>query len=240
MKKLLELQNVNFISQKKNILSNISFTLYEGMNTFICGNAASGKTTLLKAIAGQIKYKGHIEKKNVFVLLDENNFAKDTVEEEINYKELKEEKQKVVNRFITKTVLKKRIEDLTKEESILVKFVLAFLKQPTLLCIDNLFRFLSLKNIQKIKMYLKKKKITYVVVSTDIEDAISYPYLIVLNDGEIAMEGKTMQVLEQEKILKRLGIGLPFYIDLSIQLRLYGILDKICIEKEELEGALWK
>ena len=64
--------------------------------------------------------------------------------------------------------------------------------------------------------------------------------MIVLDKGQIVMEGKTRQILLQEKILKRLGIGLPFYIDLSIQLKLYGLIDNIRLSKEDLVEDLWK
>ena len=64
--------------------------------------------------------------------------------------------------------------------------------------------------------------------------------MIILNGGNVAIEGKTMQVLKEEKLLKRLGIGLPFYIDVSLQLNLYNLIDKIYLNKEELADALWK
>ena len=63
---------------------------------------------------------------------------------------------------------------------------------------------------------------------------------MVLKNQRIAMEGKTASVLKEEKMLKTLGYSLPFYVNMSIQLGYYGLLNQICYSKEELESALWK
>ena len=55
-----------------------------------------------------------------------------------------------------------------------------------------------------------------------------------------AIDGKTLDVLKEEKILKRLGLNLPFYLDLSIQLKLYGLINRTYLNKEDLVKHLWK
>ena len=61
-----------------------------------------------------------------------------------------------------------------------------------------------------------------------------------LYNGISAIDGKTLDVLKNEKVLKRLGLSLPFYVDLSIQLKLYGLVNKIYLNKEMLVRNLWK
>lgn len=241
MKKLVEIKDLRIENQLGKIIDNISFSIYEGVNVFLCGTPGSGKTTLLKAIAGLRKYKGHITKTvPVEVVLDSYDFTKKTILEELEYVRLNEKDKKIVNKFFTKSVLKKNILDV--EESILKMVLLckAFLRRPLVLLVDNLLSYLDKKMIEKVLIYVKKNKITLVNVSTAIEEALFYDYMIVLDKGRVAIEGKTLQVLEQEKILKRLGIGLPFYVDLSLQLRLYGLVDGIYLNKEDLVGAIWK
>ena len=85
-----------------------------------------------------------------------------------------------------------------------------------------------------------KRHVTLVYSSSNIEDSLYFPYMVVLDKGIVAIEGKTMQVLAEEKLLKRLGIGLPFIIDLSIQLKLYGLVDKVYSDKRKLGKYLWK
>lgn len=241
MKKLIEIKNLRIENQNYKMLDNINMTIYEGINTYICGTSGSGKTILLKAIAGNIKYKGQIKKNSkIEVVLDECKFTKNTIAEELVYETLEEKKKKIVNKFLTKTVLKKNPLEVDEDVKRQILVCQALLREPQLLFVDNLFSYFDSKMLKKVKTYLQKNKITLVNVSTRIEESLEYSYMYVLDKGCIAIEGKTMQVLEQEKILKRLGIGLPFYVDLSIQLRLYGLIDSICLSKEELEGALWK
>lgn len=241
MKKLVEIKDVSIEKEGNKVLDKISFSLYEGINTFICGTPSSGKTMLLKTIKGCIKYKGHILKDSIVeVVLEEENFRKDTILEELDFENLDETQKKIINKFLTKKVLENnplKVNHNIKKTILLCK---ALLKQPQVLIVDNLFSYLDKKMLDKIYSYTKKNKITIVNVSTNIEEALYYDYMVVLDKGRIAIEGKTLQVLEQEKLLKRLGIGLPFYVDLSIQLRLYGLIEKIYLTKEELEGALWK
>ena len=73
-----------------------------------------------------------------------------------------------------------------------------------------------------------------------MEDVLYTDYILCLYDGINAIDGKTLDVLKNEKILKRLGFTLPFMVDLSIQLELYGLITKTYLNKEELVKNLWK
>lgn len=241
MKKLLEIQDLVIKNKESVLIDNISLCFYEDVNTFLCGTSGSGKTLLLKAILGSIKYQGHIRKfESVEVVLDTYCFDKGTVAEECSYNELKEEEKKIIHKFIPKTTLNKKIAEVNLETKKLILLCKSLIKKPKLLILDNLLSYMSEKVVQKIYTYVKKENITLVNVSTNIEESLQYDYMVVMDKGSIAIEGKTIQVLGQEKLLKRLGIGLPFYVDLSIQLRLYGLINRLYFSKEELEGALWK
>ena len=73
-----------------------------------------------------------------------------------------------------------------------------------------------------------------------MEDTIYTDYLLVLYDGINAIDGKSLDVLKNEKVLKRLGFDLPFYVDLSIQLELYGLINKMYLNKEAMVKNVWK
>ncbi len=241
MKKLIELKDLKVENQNNKILDGITLSIYEGVNTYICGTPSSGKTSLLKAIAGNVKYKGHILKNcKIEVVLDVCEFTKNTILEELDYDTLEKNQKKMISKFMTKTILKRNPKEVEEKWQKLLLICQALLREPNLIFVDSLFCFLDKKTLDKVYAYAKKNKITIVNVSTNIEESLDYAYMFVLDKGRIAIEGKALQVLEQEKLLKRLGIGLPFYVDLSIQLRLYGLIDKICLSKEELAGALWK
>ena len=67
-----------------------------------------------------------------------------------------------------------------------------------------------------------------------------FPYLVVMGKNGILMEGPTLAVLKEEKIMKRLGFSLPFFIDLSLQLQSYDLIDDIYLDGKELTERLWK
>ena len=39
--------------------------------------------------------------------------------------------------------------------------------------------------------------------------------------------------------IKKIGLDLPFIVDLSIKLKYYGLVNKIYFNMEELIGAIW-
>ena len=88
--------------------------------------------------------------------------------------------------------------------------------------------------------YLNSKNILLVNVTSNSDDALYTDYTICLYNGIIAIDGKSINVFKEEKLLKRIGISLPFMIDLSIQLQLYGLIDKCYLSKEKMVKQLWK
>ena len=78
------------------------------------------------------------------------------------------------------------------------------------------------------------------MVTSNVEDTLFTDYTLVLYNKINAIDGKTLEVLKEEKILKRLGLNIPFYLDLSIQLKLYGLINKTYLNKEDLVKHLWK
>ena len=73
-----------------------------------------------------------------------------------------------------------------------------------------------------------------------MENLLDSDYLIILYNKGIAMEGKTLECLKEEKILKRLGFNLPFMVDLSIQLGYYGLLNEIITNERKMIKTIWK
>ena len=63
--------------------------------------------------------------------------------------------------------------------------------------------------------------------------------IIVYDEDMKVLEGNKEVVLKNEKLLKKLGFGVPFVVDLSIQLMYYDILDKVYFDVDNLLEALW-
>ena len=99
----------------------------------------------------------------------------------------------------------------------------------------------SLSNKEKKEIFdlLDKQNINYVNVTSNIEDALFGDYIIVYDEDMKVLEGNKEVVLKNEELLKKLGFGVPFVVDLSIQLMYYDILDKVYFDVDNLLEALW-
>lgn len=99
----------------------------------------------------------------------------------------------------------------------------------------------SLSNKEKKEIFdlLDKQNINYVNVTSNIEDSLFGDYIIVYDEDMKVLEGNKEVVLKNEKLLKKLGFGVPFVVDLSIQLMYYDILDKVYFDVDNLLEALW-
>ena len=64
--------------------------------------------------------------------------------------------------------------------------------------------------------------------------------LIIINDGSIMLDGHPLKVMEYDKILNRLGIEIPFEIELSIKLKLYGLIDELIPNTIGVADTLWQ
>lgn len=99
----------------------------------------------------------------------------------------------------------------------------------------------NLRNNEKkvIIELLKKQNINFVNITSNIEDSLLSDYIVVFDENKKVLEGNTEVVLRNEKVLKKLGYGLPFVVDLSIQLTYYDILDKVYYNMDKLTEDLW-
>lgn len=99
----------------------------------------------------------------------------------------------------------------------------------------------GLKLDEKMEIFklLKKQNISYINVTSNVEDALYSDYIFVYDGNKLVLEGNRNEVLKEEKTLKRLGYGLPFVVDLSIQLNYYDIFNKVYYDLDELVRALW-
>ena len=46
--------------------------------------------------------------------------------------------------------------------------------------------------------------------------------------------------MREDKLIGRLNLELPFMVDLSNKLKLYGLLDEVIIDMDRMVDTLWK
>lgn len=251
------------------IFDDFHLDIKDGSWVTIAGKNASGKSTLVKLLAGllpshqSIKIDGLILNKEnlsrirkhigfVFEHAD-HQFVGETVFDQLiftleNLQCSREEMKKRVNEIATffhiKDILEKRPEELSGGEKEKVIIASVLITRPKILVMDEGLAMLDEKDRKDIFLLLKKynqeHSMTILNITHDLEDSYYSDRLIILEKGTIVMEGTPFEVLKHDRILNRLGIEMPFMIDLSNKLMFYGLIDHIIVDMDEMVGCIWK
>ena len=131
-------------------------------------------------------------------------------------------------------------KDLTKIDELKLKILASLNTNKTVFVFCNVLTYLDKAFKERLIRYLILNKKRIINYTTDIEETLLLDYLVVLHENKIIMEGKKELVLQEEKILKKLGFNLPFIVELSNGLKYYGVIDKVYFNNEELVNVLWK
>lgn len=260
----IKIKDLKFSYDKKNyIFDNLNFTLRKDKTLSIVGTGACGKTTLLKILNGELDYEGSITinglevkeenflelRKCIAVIFRDTSFITDVVKNELRFSLeninedpaiIKEKINEINEYFGINKLLNKNIDSLSLNDKTLVKILSYALIEPSYIALDDLLDDLNLRTKILLLNYLNSKNILLINVTTNMEDVLYTDYVLCIYKGISAIDGKTLDVLENEKLLKRLGLSLPFMVDLSIQLKLYGLINKIYLNKEAMVKNLWK
>ena len=179
-------------------------------------------------------------------------FVGETVMDEIAFglESLAMSKDDIVNAIQSEARLFK-LEDLLERDpyslgcsdKVKMKILSSLIIKPNIIVIDNVISLLDEKDkklVFKILKEYKKKGGIVINLTNDMEETIQGDKIIIINDNKLVCEGKTLSVLNEEKLLKRLGLGLPFMVELNKYFMDYGMINKYYLSNEKLVGALWK
>ncbi len=261
MKKIISLKKLNY----KNILTNLNIEFYENKVHYISGSNNCGKTTLFKILSGKIKIdEGIFYKEKRFneinlsklsqiigVVTDiEDQFHFTTVRQELFYQldklelkstEYKQTYKEILDFLDLKPIINKNISDLTHYEKLKLVLAIELSKKPKILLLNNLFIYMNKKEQIKIMEYIKQLKgMTIIIFNTDLELATYSDYLHLLHKGELILSGPAIAVFEKDSIINKLGLELPFMVDLSLKLKYYNLNDAIELEMNRMVDNLWK
>lgn len=269
MRDIIRIEQLNFNYKRETVFSNFSMSIKEGSFITIAGANKSGKSTLIKLMAGLLPTNNsiilgysYIDNQKIedsarqvgVVLADlEIQFLYDNVYQELcfplenlNYtvEEIEKRVIEVSKMLHIEPLLDKKTENLTTTEKKKICFALAILHKPKILLLDNPFSILTEKDRLTFLSLLKKLNqedhITIVLATSNLTDALNSDYLYILNKGMIAIEGKPLVVMKEDKLLNQLGLELPFMVDLSLKLQFYDLIDEIIIDLERMVNRLWK
>ena len=116
--------------------------------------------------------------------------------------------------------------------------------EPRILILDESLLMIDINerdNIFKIlKEYNTKKRVTILSFTHNLEEAIYSDRLVVLNNGKIVVDGAFPYVFEEERVMRKIGLEVPFAIELSQKLKVYDIIDDLELDLERLVSKIWK
>ena len=89
---------------------------------------------------------------------------------------------------------------------------------------------------EQIRKLHEEKNITILSITHDMEEVAQSENVIVLENGEIAMQGTPMEIFKQEDKLARMQLDIPFALKISKELKKRGIFkENVCRLDEVVE-----
>lgn len=254
----VEVRNLSFNYKGAFVFDNLSFNVKKGSFITIVGKGGSGKSTLFRILAGELKFNGSILilDKSIKTSLENGNlglvspdlyyFKKDIVIDELidnlknkgkDFNNIKSNINRVSKKIGVLGILNKRVVDLSFKERIMVLFTLQLLLKPKVLIIDNCFSFLDTeKEVIMREMKRVFKKCTVINITNDVNECLEGDKVIFLNDNLIK---KDVFLLDSDDFLAN-DLDVPFFVSLSEKLKFYGLTDKLYLNIERLIDDLWE
>ena len=228
---------------------------------FVTGSNNSGKSLLLKVLAGIVNIKNKITYDKEIIKSDNDisyiatltfNYA--TVLKNIRYPlerlGYEDDKINVLVRDIAKdlkitNLLNKNIKDLNEYEKLRVFLASKVIYNPKLLLLDDPCLFLSPLEKEEFMSFLEQLRtrgITIVVSSSSLDEVVYTinSIIYVLDKGMIVSNGDMLEVLSDDSLLNKIGLELPFMVDLSVKLEYYNLVPKINLSPLGMVEHLWK
>ena len=269
MESIINLDNVSYSVFKRNILNNISLSIKKGEFVSGIGGNGSGKSTLINVLAGIVDYSGYIDingyclnkeninniRKSVSVVFDDINNVNVTenVSDEIavglnnlGIDEFSISKMVVdiAREFKIYNILNYDFASISNSNKVKVFLASALVSNPDILIIDDCLHQLSVSDKELIfdilNKYNKKKKLTIIMVTHDVNDTLNSNRVIVLSKGMIVFDGTPRSVFKNKDKLIDCGIEIPFMMLLSLKLMDEGVINHVYVDMRKLVDDIWK
>ena len=260
----IELNNITF-GYDKLLFDNLHLTIHSNTFTTILGKNGCGKTSLIKLLVGDEKCSGEIKYNNL--ILDDSN--KEEIRKNIsviynNYSDMfifnnvyddivfSLEKsgcsisiidsliKEILDELDIEYLINKKTNELSESEKQLAILVCMIINEPKVLILDNTLNNIDYKKRKKIITYLKKKNMTIINITDDVEDIFLSDRIVIINDKKCITFKNKNELFKQNDIFNNCNLKLPFMVDLSNRLEYYNLIDKIITDKNELVDEIWK
>lgn len=216
-------RNVHKHFGKKEILKGINFHLPDGENLAIIGPNGSGKTTLLRTLASiYLPDKGSIQigpydlvtqtrqARSLLSYVSPNlSFHKKlTLRETLDYfsklqgVSWRDELDLMDDVDLTK-MLDSPIEGFSEGQKAMTRFIIALMKKPKILVLDEITATLDVKKKENVIQYVydldKKRGLTILLIDHDpsVVDRLCEKLLLMTRDGKVMDYGDTHEIIKQ-------------------------------------------
>ncbi|MBQ8534441.1 MAG: ABC transporter ATP-binding protein [Bacilli bacterium] len=245
--------------------NNLDISIEKNTISTFSGANNCGKTTLIRILSKLLDCESEItlENKKIsdYKLEEYNEIVKSVIPKEITFDEINieeelynkcyleyKEKEQIINYIIKglkiKKILTKDIKTLNSREITLTQIAIALINKPKLLLIDSLDIYFNLEDqktiINFLKDYISTYGLTVVITTTDLEISLETNYLYIIDKGDLVLSGAPQEVLQKDNVINKIGLNIPFMIDLSVKLRDYELIKDIETDYDRMIEALWK
>lgn len=250
------------------VLKDISLKIPKGSRTAIVGHNGSGKSTLAKLIIGLLEpASGKIEilgeqltEDNVYQIRDhvgivfqnpDNQFIGSTVADDIafgleNHCVPPEKMQALIEENAEKVGMLDYLDaeptNLSggQKQRVAIAGVLAM--APDIIIFDESTSMLDPQGKKSVNSQIdelnQKNDITILSITHDMEEASQADQVIVLDKGQVAAVGKPDEIFNDDELMSRLRLTLPFALQASKQFMKDGLLKKPYLSAEALVEEL--
>ena len=243
-----------------NLFNNLNLEVNNNEFISLSGPNNCGKTTLFRILDRQINgnFNILINDKDIneyrieelgrlvqVVIPEEIHFYERTLDEELSFYTNGNNKRidYITKGLRIKRLLDKDITSYTKQEIVLAQLSIALSTLPKILLIDNISPYFNCKDmeiiLQFLKEYVKENNITIIYSTLNLNESLVTDRLVIINDGKIELDGYPKDVLQKDNIINKIGLNIPFMIDLSVKLKDYDLLDDIEMDKNRMVDKLW-
>lgn len=263
MKDIIEIEGLTFKYNNKLIFDKLNLNIIRNKFTTIIGPNNCGKGILSKILLGIIKADANIKidnlelnqhnVKNIRNMIGyipnsiENVMLMDTVLDEIlmfNDKIDNNKLENLLKYFEIEDILNVNPKHLSDGQKQLIYIISQIASNPKIIMLNKSLTLLDNLTKEKVLNLLKKicveNKITIINITNDTDEIIYSDYVVVINDGKVLINGLKEEVIDNEKLFKKLNLKIPFMVELYQKLKYYGLINKLELNMDKMVNKLWK
>ena len=252
--------------EQHDVIKNVTFTIEKGSYVTIVGHNGSGKSTIAKLMIGLLEAKKgkivvmgqELNEKNVYGIRSnvgivfqnpDNQFIGSTVADDIafgleNHCIPQENMQSIIEDVACRVGMQDFLDSEPtrlsggQKQRVAIAGILAM--EPDIIIFDESTSMLDPQGKASINKQIQKlhdeKNITILSITHDMEEVAQSEHVIVLNNGEIAMEGSPKDIFKEEKRLKEMKLDIPFALEFSQKCKEQGLFkEEVCTLEEVVE-----